>query len=146
MFKLADGVLFNKSDHMESFFSKKETDAIFYSVEGVKFDVHRDVLGQTDFLRNILSCSKNCGCNTIEVFCPFSKYDLECMIKFLYSGKLSCDTEKNALRVLDYLRDVFGFPKEGFLNGKDTAVNNLCDIELKTANEAEILPDTKNTG
>ena len=51
---------FAKSDHMDLFFKNKETDCVLYSKEGGKLNVHKEVLAQTDFLRNIISSNKDC--------------------------------------------------------------------------------------
>ena len=119
MVRLVDELHFTKSDHMGSFFSKKESDCILYSEEGVNFNVHKEILFQTDFLRNILSSKKAECCSVMEVFCPCSENDLKYMVEFLYLGKISCKTRDDLLRILDELNEVFGFPKEKLDQNKD---------------------------
>ena len=104
---------------MGSFFSKKETDCILYSEEGVNFNVHKEILCQTDFLRNILSIKKEDCCRVMEIFCPCSENDLKYMVEFLYLGKISCKTRDDLFRILDKLNIIFGFPKEKINQNND---------------------------
>ena len=63
-----DDNYFAKSDHMETFFGNKESDCVLYSEEGNEFNIHKEVLGQTDFLRKILSSSKDDCCKTMCIY------------------------------------------------------------------------------
>ena len=57
MVRLVDETHFAQSDHMETFFRNKETDCVIFSEEGMNFNVHKEILSQTEFMRNILSVS-----------------------------------------------------------------------------------------
>ena len=110
-------------ENLKSFFDQKETDCILYSEEGVEFKIHKEILGQTQFLRNILSSSKDEFCTNLQIFCPCSKRDLEFLVRFLYTGIISCGSELDAFKILINLSGIFGFPKERFLP------DNYADIE-----------------
>ena len=96
------------------FFSNKETDCVLYSEDGIEFNIHKEILGQTDFMRKIVSSIKTNCCKSIHVFCPCSKYELDILVNFLYTGKISCGTEMELFKILDILFNIFGFPKERF--------------------------------
>ena len=114
MVRFTNTIQFANKEHMELFLKSKETDCVLYSKEGMKFNVHREILGQTKFLRDILLSSKESCCKDLEIFCPCSKSDLEHMIKFLYSGGIvACNND--SFRILENLIEVFGFPKEHLL-------------------------------
>ena len=100
MEKLVDETHFVKFNHMESFFSNVETDCILYSEDGIEFNIHKEILSQTDFLRKIISSSKENCCHVMHVFIPCSKNDLDSMVNFLYTGEISSDTETNILNDL----------------------------------------------
>ena len=58
--------------YLDFYLKNKSTDCILYSEDGSKFKVHKELFGQTDFLRNILSSAKEHCCGTIEVLCTCS--------------------------------------------------------------------------
>ena len=84
------------------FVRDKENDCVLYSKDGGKFNVCKEVLYQTKFLRNILVSANNICCKDIEIFCPCPDNELESMVNFLYSGSISYDT-----KVFKYTRFVF---------------------------------------
>ena len=137
MVRFIDENHFAKSEHIESFFSNKETDCVLYSEEGIEFNIHKEIFGQTDFLRNILSSSKDDCCKGIQVFCPCSKMELDHMVNFLYSGSISCKSEMELFRILDNLSQIFGFPKEGFL--PDNFADMAKEFKIKKEFSEDIL-------
>ena len=48
------------------FFKKKPKDCILYSEEGTGFEIHKELLGQTEFMRKLLKTAKDYG-STSEV-------------------------------------------------------------------------------
>ena len=98
-------------DFSESFLSKKPTDCILYSEDGFTFDINKEILGQSKFLRDILA-SVRCDCETLEIFCPNSKEDLENIIQFLSDGTIYCDTEIDFFKILENLTKIYGFPNK----------------------------------
>ena len=63
----------------------KPPDCCLFSESGTQFKIHRDLLGQTTFLRKIANSAKDC-CNVpIEIFCPCSDKELSILVEFLYT-------------------------------------------------------------
>ena len=85
--------LFGGDDFQESLFKVNLTDCILYSEDGTQFDVHKEILCQTPFLQRILFSTENTCCGKIEIFCPCTTDDLEFIVKFLYSGKISIEAQ-----------------------------------------------------
>ena len=73
-------------DYMESHLMNKPPDCILYSEDGTEFTTHKELLGQTKFMRTLLK-SANC-CGTIEIICPCSKAELGQLIEFVIGGKI----------------------------------------------------------
>ena len=109
---------FTFTDHIASFenyidlyLKNKSRDCIHYSKDGSKFKVHKELFGQTQFLRKILSSANERCCGTIEVFCPCSKDELNHLVNFLYDGEIHCEEEFDSLNILENLNKIFGFSK-----------------------------------
>ena len=98
-------------DNMDSYLKNKSRDCILYSKDGSKFKVHKELFGQTKFLRKILSSANERCCGTIEVFCPCSKDELNHLVNFLYDGEIHCEEEFDSLKILENLNKIFGFSK-----------------------------------
>ena len=113
MVKLVNNYQFldSEEDFIKSFFSKKPTDCILYSKEGFQFKIHKEILSQTKLMHNILSSANGCCCQVLEIFCPCSKFELEYMVEFLYQGQIDCSVESNLVKILENLKDIFGFPE-----------------------------------
>ena len=91
------------------FFNNKEADCILYSEDGHGFKMHKEILGQTEKMRNILFSFKENCCGIMEILCPCPKDELEQLVKFLYSGIISFNVD--LLKILDNLITIFGFPE-----------------------------------
>ena len=72
--------------YMESYLKNKPPDCILYSEDGGEFKIHKELLGQTKFMRELLK-SANC-CSTIEIICPCSKEELGQLIDLVNHGKI----------------------------------------------------------
>ena len=110
---------FTFTDHIASFenyidlyLKNKSRDCILYSKDGSKFKVHKELFGQTQFLRKILSSANERCCGTIEVFCPCTKDELNHLVNFLYDGEIHCEEEFDSLKILENLNKIFGFSKK----------------------------------
>ena len=77
---------FNIEDYMDSYVEKKVKDCILYSEDGSEFKIHKELFGQTKFMRQILTSAQGQCCSMIEIFCPCSKEDLRQLVHFLYDG------------------------------------------------------------
>jgi hypothetical protein len=64
-----------------------------------KFKIHKEVLGQTEFLRKILFSAKEHCREILEVLCPCSKDELSHLVNFLYDGEIRCKEEIDSLKI-----------------------------------------------
>ena len=48
-------------DYMETYFKKKPKDCILYSEDGTGIEIHKELLGQTEFMRKLLKSAKDYG-------------------------------------------------------------------------------------
>ena len=78
------GRIFEDDTYIESYLRKKETDCILYSINGVEFNIHKEILFQTKFMQNILLSAHSTCCGTIEIITPCSEAELDCVVNFLY--------------------------------------------------------------
>ena len=76
-------------DYSDSYLKNKPPDCILYSEDGTAFKTHKELLGQTKFLRKLI-IGVNC-CGTVEIICPCSKEELGKMIEFLINGQVKFD-------------------------------------------------------
>ena len=137
-FKISDQIASFES-YMDLYLKNKSTDCIIYSEDGSKFKVHKELFGQTDFLREILSSTKEHCCGTIEVICPCSKGELSHLVNFLYDGEIHCEKESDALKIIDNLQKIFDFPRnldliypnEAFFTSDNSDVQEIVIIPVK---------------
>ena len=97
-------------DYIDFYLKNKATDCILYSDDGSKFKIHKEMFGQTTFLRRILSSANERCCGIVEVFCPCSKDELRHLVNFLYDGEIHCaEEELDSLKILENISKIFGF-------------------------------------
>ena len=109
-FKFGDQIS-SFENYLDFYLKNKSTDCILYSEDCSKFKVHKELFGQTDFLREILSSTKEQCCGTIEVLCPCSKEELGHLVNFLYDGQIHCEEESESLKIIENLQNIFGFQR-----------------------------------
>ena len=125
-----------------------------YSEDGAEFKTHKELFGQTDFMREILNSAKDHCCGTMEIICPCSKEDLGDIVHFLYNGQVSYKDQnefikivKNLVKINDNLFKIFGFPKNLNLHHQQKVAQN-CDkpsgiyIDLQFTDGGEIIKDS----
>ena len=98
-------------DYMDSYVAKKVADCILYSEDGSQFKIHKELFGQTEFMRQILKSAKGQCCSVIEIFCPCEKEDLRHLVHFLYDGEIHVEYEADSKKIFEQLTKVFGFPE-----------------------------------
>ena len=91
---------FNIEDYMDSYFTIKTADCILYSEDGSQFKIHKELFGQTEFMRQILTSVNGQFCSMIEILCPCQKEDLQHLVHFLYDGEINCDNETDVHKIL----------------------------------------------
>ena len=94
-------------DYIDFYLKNKPTDCILYSDDGSKFKVHKEMFGQTQFLREILSSANERCCGKIDVFCPCSKDELSHLVNFLYDGEIHCEQEFDSLKSIEMCKLCF---------------------------------------
>ena len=99
-------------DHLDSYLTKKPADCILYSEEGPQFKIHKELLGQTEFMRQILRSTKEQCCSVIEIFCPCKKEDLGHLVHFICYGEIRCEYEADSKKIFENLSKIFGFPED----------------------------------
>ena len=98
--------------HMDAYFKQKPPDCSFFSQDNFEFPVHKEVLYQTKYLREMTkSVDNNSCCCKIEMLFPSLKKDeLGIIVEFLYSGKISCPQKPMVTQTCTNLSQLFGFP------------------------------------
>ena len=105
---------FKHDTFMESYLKKEEPDCILYSRDGIKFNIHKEILYQTELMKNILQEQNTVCCQNIEIFCPCSDKELESVLSFLYYGTISHENENNFEKIKEILTKIFAFPEKLF--------------------------------
>ena len=73
-------------NYMDSYLWNKPPDCILYSKDGTQFKLHKELFGQTKFMRKLLK-SSHC-CDTIEMIFPCSGKELAKLVDFIIEGKI----------------------------------------------------------
>ena len=117
-------------DYLDKYLKRKPPDCILYSEDGTEFQIHKELLGQTDFLREIISSAKEKCCEIIEILCPSSKEELRPLVKFLRTGEISCESKFDSLKIVKNLNKIFGFPESLIIDVKKRVEEkNLREFE-----------------
>ena len=117
-------------DYFEDYLKRKPPDCVLYSDDGTEFKIHKELLGQTDFFREILASAKEHCSGIIEILCPCSKEELRPMVKFLRTGEISCDNKLDLLKIVKNLNKIFGFPESLIIDVKKRVEEkNLREFE-----------------
>ena len=119
-------------DYMDTYLKNKSTDCILYSDDGSKFKVHKELFGQTQFLRKILSSANERCCGTLEVFCPCSTDELSYLVNFLYDGEIHCEEEFDSLKILENLNKILGFPRNLAMNAPNDLICGVLSMDNVT--------------
>ena len=121
-------------DNMASYFRQMPTDCTLFSEDGTEVQVHKELLFQTKYLRKMIKSLKM-EYSRIEIMCPsLSSEELEDIVKFLYSGKISCTDQSTASHIFQNLTQLFGFPSKNFdFNG------TLLKSESQDTDQGELL-------
>ena len=75
-------------EFFQTFLQNKEPSCILYSKEGKKFNIHKEILYQSNLMKNVLISSNNFCCRDIEIFCPCTEEEVRQMVNFLYTGTI----------------------------------------------------------
>ena len=114
-------------DYLDSYVTKKSPDCILYSEDGSQFKIHKELFGQTEFMRQILTSVNGQCCSMIEILCPCQKRDLQNLVHFLYDGEIHCDNETETNKIFYNLSQIFGFPEDMNLRCKEKLLDENLD-------------------
>ena len=123
-------------DYKETYFKNKPEDCILYSEDGFDFRIHKELLGQTVFLRKILFTANSQCCDTIEIICPCTKEELARLVQFLYHGEIQCEDVFESFKSQEDLSKIFGFPEDFNVECQiatlldDPALSSIFDVAL----------------
>jgi len=98
---------------LDEWVTKKRPDCVLHSNDGHNFKVHKEIFGQTQFMRNILMAAKSiqCQCGRIQISLPCSKRMVEHLVEFLYLGEIRLDVynEAKLCEIFDNLHKILGY-------------------------------------
>ena len=123
----------NIDNYFKTYFEHNTPNCKIHSNDGFMFEIHKEVLSQTNFLREILTSAKEQCCLEIEIFCPCSKDDLHHLIHFLYYGEINCAEESESLKILENLYKILGFSKYLGMKWQNGRLQNLeanCSVDI----------------
>ena len=94
---------------MESYLKQRPPDCSLFSQHNYEFPIHKEVLYQTEYLREMIT-DLNFE-EKIEIMCTsIAKEELQIMVNFLYDGKISCNDQTLGSQACKNLNEMFGFP------------------------------------
>ena len=143
-------------EYSKTYFKTKPRDCILYSKDNAEFKIHKELLGQTEFMREILKSAKDRCCEKTVIICPCTKEELAQLVIFLYYGKLQLKDVFESFAIQEHLHKIFGYPES--LNVEDqitsllnnTMLSSIVDLaEGKIPNnsfeQVDTFIDTENT-
>ena len=127
---------------MESYFKEKPPDCTLFSQDNFEFSIHKEVLYQTEYLCEMIrEMNFESDCYKIEILCTsISREELQLMVNFLYTGKISCKDENLSSEACKNLSEVFGFPIFGRSKDKINGEIQLVTIGTIEKQKKKIAP------
>ena len=153
---LRNNIITEISDYSTTYFKNKRQDCILYSEDGAGFMIHKELLGQTEFMREILKSAKDRCCEKTVIICPCTQEELAQLVIFLYNGKLQLKDVFESFAVQEHLHKIFGYPES--LNMEDqitsllnnTMMSSIVDlaegkISSNSAEQVDTFIETEST-
>jgi len=110
--------------YLKRHLKNKSEDCVLYSKDGAEFKIHKELLVQTKFMREVLKSAKNHCCCKLEIICPCTKQELMKIVNFLYFGEVQCEDVFESFNVQEDLNKMFGFPECLNLDDQMTSLSN----------------------
>ena len=120
-------------NYLEIFLKNKAPDCIIYSEDGAEFKTHKELFGQTKFMRELLKSQSCCG--IMEVIFPCSKEELGNLMNFLNEGKMECNKKIDGLKIVENLNKILGFPAAKCIE----IINNIIYSDKEDAEESVVI-------
>ena len=139
------------TNYLKSYLKKNPPDCILYSEDGSGFKIHKELLGQTKFMREVLK-SANC-CQEIEIIFPCSAEELGKIFDFIKDGKISCANKTESNRILMNFQKILGFQMEHDFANNFSSFNptneNFTDVieeyeHVEIISESDEINDSKD--
>ena len=139
------------TNYLKSYLKKNSPDCILYSEDGSGFKIHKELLGQTKFMREVLK-SANC-CQEIEIIFPCSAEELGKIFDFINDGKISCANETESNKILMNFQKILGFQIEHDFESNFSSFNptneNFIDVieeyePVEIISESDEINDSKD--
>ena len=122
---------------VDEWVSKKKPDIYLHCYNGVT-KCHKELFGQTQFMRDILTSAKSiqCQCGVLRISLPCSIQMANILVRFLYMGeiKLARFNEAKVFEIFDNLHKILGFEpdmwrdcEEGFSTDDDDSSGDSSD-------------------
>ena len=127
---LRNNITMDIRDYSTTYFKNKPHDCILYSYDGEGFMIHKELLGQTEFMREILKSAKDRCCEKTVIICPCTKEELAQLVIFLYYGKLQLKDVFESFAVQEHLHKIFGYPES--LNMEDQITSLLNNTMMSS--------------
>ena len=138
-----DCVLFSKEplalvNNMDSYFKETNPDCSFFSQDNCEIPIHKELLYQTKFMRSMIKSLNMDSClSKIEIMCPsLTKAELEIIVRFLYSGEISCADNNLGNEVSNSLTQLFGFPS---IDGTSNSNPDFQEISVESTSRKQSL-------
>lgn len=128
-------------DCLDVYLKDKPANCILYSQDGGIVKIHKEILIQTNFLREILSSTKEHCCGKINISCPCTQKELEHLANFLYDGEIQYENDNDCIEIQENLHKIFGFSKDLMFNHsvsekypENTDIKNVIKVNPENSN------------
>ena len=124
---------------MDEYLKSKPPDCSLFSKDGFEFPIHKELLYQTNLMRDMVKNNQLCHCSKIDIIVPdLARKKLEQIVHFLKTGELRSDKTAISDLLVD-LTELFGFPKKIDMVFEFPKTNNMEKIKDKEEEFEEII-------
>ena len=114
------------AEYMDTYLKLNPPDCNFFSEDGYKLPVHKELLYQIKAFRDIVK-NFDCCCYKIDmIFSTIDKKQLELMVQFLYKGEIICTDQSIATETISNIETFLGIP----IDMVETHQDNLIKEEI----------------
>ena len=140
-----DSTFFNENpmaiaEYMDTYLKLNPPDCNFFSEDGYKLPVLKELLYQTKAMRDIVK-NFDCCCNNIDIiFSTIKKNQLELMVQFLYKGEIICTDQSIATEVTSIIEKILGIPMDMNKTQQDNLIKEEMIVEQTLITEEDYEP------
>ena len=142
-------VLYNQEpfalvQNMRSYFKCNPPDCRIISQDNSELMIHKELLYQTNFLCEMVRSVHSENSN-IDILCPdLTKQEIQILIRFLYTGEISCQDQIVASEVSSNLTKFFGFPTIYQCSTTSIQDNNFESLSVQNVSRKKQLDPGSN--